>query len=827
MSMQKTYESVCVERKIRTFWDESGIYKCHSGVEAGLENQSRPLYSVDTPPPTVSGALHIGHIFSYTQTDIIVRYHRMNGFEIFYPFGFDDNGLATERFVEKKRNIRSHMMSRADFIQNCLEETAVAEKQFKELWQHIGLSVDWQAEYSTIDQRSRTISQRSFIELYKKGYAYRRNKPAPFCTCCRTSVAQAELDDAEKQTIFYDIAFTDESGHEYIIATTRPELLYSCVAVLFNPQDTRYNKLAISQLLVPLYARSVPLIADEKVLIEKGSGLVMCCTFGDSTDVEWAAKYNLPYIQSIGRDGKFVAQTAFLAGKNVEGAREIIVSKLQNCQLIRAQKAITHTVHIHERCKNPIEYISLMQWFLQVTPYKQDFLACADQIEWYPAFMKSRYRNWVENINWDWCLSRQRLYGIPFPVWHCSACETVILAQRDQLPIDPQETPYIGNCPSCGSDAIVADTDIMDTWNTSSLTPYICKSIYENSTDTVFDTKSNFLPMGMRPQAHDIIRTWAFYTIVKAWMHSKTLPWKEIVISGHVLSTDKQKISKSVGNSPLIPENLLAQYSADAVRYWTATGALGQDTAFSDTQLRAGNRLVVKLWNAFRFIEEHFSPQETSYDNYPVHAWILHRASQSYDQYVKAFEKREPSIALEHIDTFFWHDVCDTYLEIIKDQLFKPELYAAEEVAATRYTLYLLGLRIIQLYAPFVPYVCEELYQNVYRLFDKKTSIHTTDFVAIQKPFSDEHACAQMKIVQKIVISVRRMKSQSQLSLKTPLVELLIGFEQADDIALVEKLTHIIAGVCCAQKVVLSSHATFTDHVCQEAEMYRMGIIIS
>ena len=542
--MDKRYDHTQNEKLAQEKWLREKTYKhdIHPGK----------LYSIDTPPPTISGTLHIGHIFSYTQTDILARYKRMRGFSVFYPFGFDDNGLPTERYVEKKHKVRAHALGRSEFIKLILSETATAEQQFQELWQRMGLSADWDSCYSTISPETRNISQESFIRLFKKGFIYRKYEPAPYCTTCRTSVAQAELDDIEKPSMFNDVIFKLPDGTPLTVATTRPELLYSVNVLLYHPDDTRYKHLAGKQAHVPIYNHLVLILPDDQVQIEKGTGLVMVSTFGDKTDVLWYKKHNLPYRSSIEFNGKFKEETGILAGLKVSQARERILEELKKEGLLKNQKQITHTVNVHERCKKEIEYLALSQWFLNILDHKNTFLALADKINWYPAFMKTRYINWVENISWDWCLSRQRFYGIPFPAWHCTHCDEIMLANIDDLPIDPQETPYKGkSCPACKSTDIVPDTDVMDTWNTSSLTPYICYGLYNPDMKSPFTQKEieQFIPMSMRPQAHDIIRTWAFYTIVKLWMHHDTIPWNDIVISGHVLSDGKEKLSKSKNNT--------------------------------------------------------------------------------------------------------------------------------------------------------------------------------------------------------------------------------------------------------------------------------------
>ncbi len=791
--MEKKYDSLAAEAEAQQIWEQENVYH--------TDNNPGPSYSIDTPPPTVSGSLHIGHIFSYTQTDIIARYARMQGNSVFYPFGFDDNGLPTEKYVEKKLDVKAHEMKRSEFIKLCLEQTVEVEHQFEYLWRRIGLSVDWSACYSTIDERSRYISQLSFIKLYNKGHIYRKDEPALYCTTCRTTVAQAELDDLEKTTTFNDLIFTS-GGTDLIIATTRPELLAAVAAVLYHPEDERYKHLQGKKATVPYYHFEVPILPDDLVNPEKGTGLVMCATFGDKTDVLWFKKHNLPYTALIGLDGKLTSKAGPLEGMRVPTARKTILDLLEQEGSLVKKEPHTHAVNVHERCKKEIEYLVLPQWFLAIMPHKETFIQLGEQITWYPYFMKSRYINWVENVSWDWCLSRQRFYGIPFPAWHCTSCEKVVLATPDQLPIDPQETPYKGTCP-CGSTSFRADTDVMDTWNTSSLTPYICASLRLPLSETIFeDAGKDFIPMMMRPQAHDIIRTWAFDTIIKVWMHNTTIPWHTIVISGHVLSDTQEKLSKSKGNSPLAPDNLLEKYPADAIRYWTASGNLGHDISFSESQITIGRKLLVKLWNAFRFIEPHMTtlsapePEELGL----VNKWILTAASRCYVKYGNYFTNNEFSLALQTVEHVFWHDFCDNYLEIIKNQLLNPEHYDQQEVAATQWTLTQIGMRILQLYAPFVPHVTEKLYCSLYKEQVGVPSLHMTKFATYQQDYAFDQAAQTMASILEIISKVRKLKSEHQLSLKTDLSELVIATNDAslaqqlhDQASLIKGVTRALA----------------------------------
>jgi valyl-tRNA synthetase len=821
--MDKRFEHTIAQQEAQALWEREKTYTA--------ANNPGPLYSVDTPPPTVSGSLHIGHIFSYTQTDIIARYKRMSGFSVYYPFGFDDNGLPTERYVEKKIQKSAHQFSRSEFINLCLDETREAEDQFKALWQRMGLSADWDKCYSTISDRVRAISQESFIRLYKKGYIYRKQEPALFCTTCQTSVAQAELDDMEKDSFFNDIVFKDHKGNDLLIGTTRPELLSSCVALFYHPDDVRYQYLKNTKAIVPIFENEVPVFADEAVDPEKGTGLVMCCTFGDKTDIEWYKKYKLPYKESILPYGKWADHTGILAGLKVEAARKTILDALKEKNLLIRQRPIKHSVNVHERCKKEIEYIEVPQWFLNIMDHKAKLLAIADEINWYPAFMKSRYKNWVENIGWDWGLSRQRFFGIPFPAWHCKQCKAILLADESQLPIDPQETTYPGKtCPECKSSDIAPDTDVMDTWNTSSLTPYICASYFHDDMKSAFTDPriTEFLPMSMRPQAHDIIRTWAFYTIIKTWMHNDIIPWHNIVISGHVLSDSKEKLSKSKGQKAMTPDELLTQYPADVIRYWTASGTLGQDIAFSEQQLKIGQRLVTKLWNAFIFTKEHIELYEPK-NNPPAYLgvcneWIIDSASKTFAAYESYFTNNEFSLALNSVEQFFWNDFCDNYLEIVKDQLFNPHLYSKEEVEATRYTLYTVGLRILQLYAPYLPFVTETIYQALYKKSIGTKSLHQTRF-GVQ---TEEYAASAQTMQQFIHLigTVRKLKTEQQLSLKADISTLTIYGSPALH-EHIKKHEQLIKGSTRAQNIAYETGKREVNSIEQDGELWRAHVAVA
>lgn len=789
MEMGTRYDHQVFDQEIKNFWDQHGVY-------AYTPDRSKKVFSIDTPPPTVSGTLHIGHVFSYTHTDLIARYKRMQGFSVFYPMGFDDNGLATERFVEKKNNIKAQFLKRSDFIDLCLKNCAEAEKDFEALWKTLGLSIDWSKTYSTIGTDARIVSQKSFIKLFQDKKIYRKQEPALYCTTCQTSLAQADLDSAEIASTFNNIAFTTEAGEDLIIATTRPELLPACVAIFYHPSDARYTHLNGTFATTPVFGKRIPCLPDDKVDPEKGTGIVMCCTFGDQTDIYWFKTHNLPFVQIVGHDGKWSEAAGFLQGLKVHEARKQILERLATEGSLREQLAIKHNVHVHERCKQEIEYLVLTQWFVDILNHKKEFLAQADKINWHPSFMKTRYIDWVEHLHWDWCISRQRFYGIPFPVWHCNACSEVLIAPDAILPIDPQEQKFPGGTCKCGSSDLRPDTDVMDTWNTSSITPQLV-------TRWELGERPTEMPMSMRPQAHDIIRTWAFYTIIKAYYHNNDVPWRDIVISGHVLA-GKEKISKSKGNEKITPISLLEQFSPDVIRFWTASGAPGADTAFSENQLKIGQKLVTKLWNAMRFsidFLQNFKPTQKPTKLGLTNEWIHDEFANLVTRYCEHFDNYDYNKSLELVEKFFWHDFCDNYLELIKDQIFNSTKYAAADLEATRYVLYTISYGLLQLYAPFIPFVTEKLYQLLFRGHVSIISLHASQLDRKQYLPQYPQSGKLMHALLGVVAQVRKLKSEHQLSLKTPLVELVIHSSDSHIQEALQAQHAVLTGITQAGKI--------------------------
>ncbi|HEU5198152.1 MAG TPA: valine--tRNA ligase [Ktedonobacterales bacterium] len=768
MALPKRYEPATSEPELQAFWQEAGIYHFRPEAEG-------PIYAIDTPPPTVSGHLHLGHVYSFSHTDFLARFWRMNGYNVYYPMGYDDDGLPTERLVEKWRGVTAREIGRQAFIKLCLEIGEETEPQYEALWKRLGLSVDWRYTYRTIDEHSQRISQRSFVELYRKGLVYRREAPAIWCPECRTSIAQAELNDLERESEFIALAFGREDGGTLPIATTRPELLPACVAIFVHPDDARYASLVGQQARVPLFGQAVPILADPAADPQKGTGAVMCCTFGDVTDVDWWYTHHLPLKVVIGRDGRLTEAAGAYAGLTTEEARRQIVAALEARGLVLGREPIAQSVRVHERCDTPVEYIVTQQWFIRVLDCKQQLLDFAEPLIWHPAHMKARYREWVENLRWDWCISRERAFGVPFPVWYCSACGEVLLADEAQLPVNPMAQQPARPC-ACGSTSFTPEEDVMDVWATASMTPQIAgqqltkAALYEK----VF-------PFSLRPQAHEIIRTWAFYTIVKSYHHFGILPWKEVAISGWGLAPGgSQKISKSRGGGPMAPKEMIERYSADAVRYWTASTGFGKDTTISEEKIQLGAKLVTKLWNVARF-SERFLHDYRLPSACPRQAlstadrWMLSRTQRLIRRVTELLQGYDYAAAKSEIETFFWGDLADNYLEMAKGRLYNE---GSPVHAGARYTLFQTLLTVTKLFAPFLPYITETIYQGLFAEREGQPSVHLSRWPVADEALIDAAAEEAGAALIEIATAVRRYKSEQSLALNTELERLHLATEE-------------------------------------------------
>ena len=788
--MLSDYNPKEIEKKWQKRWEDLGIYRFDP--ESDL-----PVFSIDTPPPTVSGDMHLGHAFSYSQMDFIARYKRMQGYNLFYPFGTDDNGLPTERLVENLNNVTAKEMKRSEFVKLCLETLERVRPDFVGGWKRIGLSADFGLYYSTINSHSRRISQRSFIELYEMGREYRKETPFIWCPTCQTAISQVEMEDRELLSSFNDIIFKLDGQEDLVIATTRPEMLPACVAIFAHPDDERYNMLFGKKAEVPLFGHEVPIIPDEKADPTKGTGIVMCCTFGDTTDIEWYLEHNLPLKIAITKDGRMTGLCGKYEGMTIKDARKKITEDLKDAGLLVKSEEIVHHVNVHERCGTEIEILNTKQWFIRYLDMKDEFIRAGREIKWYPEHMRSRFENWVDGLKWDWCISRQRYFGVPFPVWYCKKCGEVKLAEKDSLPVDPL-TDHPGSPCRCGSSEFEPEKDVLDTWATSSLTPDLAIELVRDES-----VKKKLYPMSLRPQAHDIITFWLFNTVVKGLLHKGKIPWENTMISGWALDPMGKKMSKSKGNV-IEPGYILDKYSADALRFWAAGSKLGEDLPYQEKDMVTGKKFLIKMWNASKFALMHLE----GYDGEEVEPifidrWILSKLNRQIEECTAAFEQFEYSRIKALMMQFFLHDFCDNYLEMIKCRLYPDRDGSGEDFGggpgrglgsgldggldggfgqrereSARFTLYYVLVNSIKLLAPIIPHITEEIYQKLVQVAAKgaergrakgEKSIHTAPWPVVDRKLIDERLEESGDRVVEIIAGIRRYKSSKGISLNSRL----------------------------------------------------------
>jgi valyl-tRNA synthetase len=809
-----------LEDKWSAVWDRDGTYRFDRAVAR------EGVYSIDTPPPTVSGSLHMGHVFSYTHTDTVARYQRMRGLEVFYPMGWDDNGLPTERRVQNYFGVRCDpslpydpdfvapedppkppvAISRRNFVELCDRLVADDEQKFEELWRHLGLSVDWSMTYTTVGKDAQRVSQRAFLRNLARGEAYQAEAPTLWDVDFRTAVAQAELEDREMPGAYHAVRFarTDGAG-DVVIETTRPELIPACVALVAHPDDERYQPLFETEVVTPLFGVSVPVKAHHLADPEKGSGIAMICTFGDLTDVTWWRELDLPTRAIVGWDGRIAPAgpeavmrasgggDAYqeLAGKTIKQAREQIITMLeQSGALVGEPRPVTHAVKFYERGDRPLEIVTTRQWYLRNGGRDPQLRAAlverGRQLRWHPEYMRARYESWVEGLNGDWLISRQRFFGVPFPVWYPldengdPAYDRPLVPSEDALPVDPQSEPPPGFTEEQRGkpDGFVADPDIMDTWATSSLTPQIACA-WETDPDLFART----YPMDLRPQAHEIIRTWLFSSVVRAHLEFGGLPWTDAAISGWVLDPDRKKMSKSKGNV-VTPMGLLEQYGSDAARYWAACARPGTDTAFDEGQMKVGRRLAIKLLNASKFALGVIGDDPTAHLDgavtEPLDRSMLAALAALVTDATNAFEAYDYARALERTERFFW-GFCDDYVELVKQRAYGGSGDTGADSARAALSLALDAL--LKLFAPHVPFVTEEVWS-----WWREGSVHRSawpEAAPIDHAAAGEDSDAAYRVAAEVLGEIRKEKTVQQRSLRTPVTRVTVH-AAADDLALFE-----------------------------------------
>ena len=804
-----------LEAKWQPRWEADAVYRF---------DRTRPrdqVYAIDTPPPTVSGSLHVGHVFSYTHTDVIARYKRMRGFSVCYPMGWDDNGLPTERRVQNYYGVRCEpslpydptfeppatpgkqpiSVSRPNFIELCTRLTEQDEQAFEQLWKYLGLSIDWSMTYATIGRRAQKISQLAFLRLLQKGQAYQLEAPTLWDVDFRTAVAQAELEDREMPGAYHKIRFARADGGGVVeIDTTRPELIPACVALVAHPDDARYQPLFGTEVVTPLFGVKVPIRAHHLADPDKGTGIAMICTFGDLTDVIWWRELGLP-VRSIieangtlrpitfGSDGwpsvdpaRADAAYAPLVGRGASQARTRLVEQLKESgDLIGDPRPITHAVKFFEKGDRPLEIVTSRQWFVRTMNHRESLIARGRALEWHPPYMRARFENWVEGLNGDWCVSRQRFFGVPFPVWYpldqdgAVRYDQPLLPTEAQLPMDPSTDVPAGyeGAQRGVPGGFIGDPDVMDTWATSSLTPQIVGQWGDDE-----DFFARVFPLDLRPQAHDIIRTWLFSTVLRAHLEHDALPWKHAAISGWVLDPDRKKMSKSKGNV-VTPMGLLEEHGSDAVRYWAASGRPGADTAFDTGQMRVGRRLAIKLLNAAKFALARTEPIGAI--TAPVDRGLVTRLASLVTEATSDLEEYNYTRALERTEQFFW-DFCDNYLELVKARRYGD---LGLDGAGSANAAMVVTLRtLLRLFAPFLPYVTEEVWS-----WWQEGSVHratwpTADEVLASVGGAGDAAGAEALTMASWALGeIRRTKSEAKKPLRTPVVDFHVTASAADLVA--------------------------------------------
>ncbi|MCO4763408.1 MAG: valine--tRNA ligase [Myxococcales bacterium] len=825
--LPKSYDFKKVEAKWIAAWEESGLYRYNPESPAAKSGRT---FSVDTPPPYVSAAhLHVGHAMSYSQAEFVIRYKRMRGYEVFYPMGFDDNGLPTERYVEKKYKVHKGNTTRKEFIDLCLAETQAGAKVYQQLWQALGLSVDWRMTYSTIAPRAVLHAQKSFLDLSRKGRIERRADPILWDVRMQTALAQADVEPGpEINRPMHKLRFDRADGGEAgLIDTTRPELVTACVALACHPTDERFADLTDVRFKVPLTDlrangetadhRTVPLIHDESVDPEFGTGLMMVCTFGDQEDIIKWRTHRLDLVMVIGPDGRMdTPELPELHGKRVHVLAK--KSKYPEARLAARDLleehgyllGITDNVSraaIAERSGTPIEIQVVPQWFIRLLDMKEALIARGQELNWHPTFMRDRYEHWVDGLKWDWNISRQRFYGVPLPVWYRDDTGAPVLPTDSDLPIDPlvDEPPASVLAQVPEGVTLTAEQDVMDTWMTSSITPLINSNWAswedaERSDDPALAPRPGIYPMGVRVQAFEIIRTWLFYSVAKSHMHTNSLPWKDVMISGWGLDKKGKKMSKRLGNF-VDPAGVIEKYSADSLRYWAAGATLGQDLRYLENDVKGGKRLLTKLWNSTRFalmsIGEYDPTAPAPEAPTAADRWIRARMIETAQKATAALEGYEYNKAIRATEQLFWRDWCDNYLEIVKDRFRNPDQWQPEQVEAARATIFFGTWTLLRLFAPVLPFITEELYQAALRPSmgdNAPKSVHSaawpvdeaTGVVDVFGGVADPEGARLGGLLVELVGAVRQLKTEARIGLGRPLETIFIAGAGRDDVTAVE-----------------------------------------
>ena len=789
-------------------WEDENVYKY-------IGDGSRPRYIIDTPPPYPTGAIHLGHVLNWVYIDMNARYRRQKGFDVLFPQGWDCHGLPTEVKVEETHNIKKNDVSREQFRQYCIDLTAKNIASMKKDMKAMGYSQDWTREFVTMNPEYMKKTQYSFLKMYEDGLIYQGKHPVNWCPRCQTAIAFAEVEYSDNTTFlnyvnfppavedsYDDIASSQESGKQadpkdegILIATTRPELMSACVAVVIHPDDERYAHLLGKYVEVPLSHQKVKIIADEEVDPEFGTGAVMICTFGDKTDVSWVQKYDLEVIEVMDDDGTLTSAAGRYEGMDLQTCKKQTIEDLDAEGYLLKKEEVDQNVGQCWRCKTPVEILLKEQWFVAVRDLIEKTKVAADEMNWVPEHMKSRMVNWADSMEWDWCISRQRIFATPIPVWYCKDCGKVILPDVEDLPIDPTVDNPKHAC-ECGCEEFVPEVDVLDTWMDSSISPLSIAGWPD-------EDYINHFPSNIRPQGHDIIRTWAFYTTLRCIALTGQKPFDDIVINGMVFGEDGNKMSKSRPEFVVGPEEVIEQYGADPLRTWAANSVPGSDVIFDWKDIKHGYRFLRKFWNAFRFISMQIFDEEVSYDEVkdnlgPLDLWILSKLNNLNVKVDNAFADYNFADTITSIERFFWHDFCDEYIEAVKYRLYTD--VSDESRRAAKYTLRTVVETSLKLLAPIAPFFTEEVYQ-----YFSDESIHTTLWPEVYEELISEEMEGKGETTVELIDEVRRFKSASKIPLNAELAEVNVYTSDEDLVDVFNQFDADIRGTLKINDLAISS----------------------
>ena len=792
MELPKLYNPKEYEPKWQKLWEEWGIYRFNP------KSKVMPTYSIDTPPPYPSGEFHMGNALNWCYFDFVARYKRMKGFNVHFPQGWDCHGLPTEVRAETKFKVRKKDLPIDKFRDLCVQLTLEYIDNMKDVMKRIGYSIDWFLEYKTMDPQYYKLTQLSFILLYEKGKLYRGEHPVNWCPRCETAIAEAEVEYIERETTLNYIKFKlidNDVRKDLLIATTRPELLSACVAVAVNPKDERYFNIIGKSVEIPLFNRQVKIISDDEVDPKFGTGVVMICTYGDKTDVKWQKRHSLPQIIVITEDGKMNENAGKYVGLSIHECKKAIIEDLEKEELIVKKEVLKQSVGTCWRCHTPVEILSKHQWFMKTREMTDEVIKWTEKVRWVPAFAKKRMIDWALSLDWDWVISRQRIFATPIPVWYCIKCGETIVAKKEWLPVDPRfEKPKISSCPKCGSNKFIGETDVMDTWMDSSITCAVHAGWPNNP-----ETFKKLFPADLQPNGLDIIRTWDYYLMVKHLALFGIAPYKTVLINGMVRGSDGRMMHKSYGN--YVEANaVIKKYGADALRQWAASGSsTGYDIPFRWSDVEYGKRFLTKLWNASRFIlmnlSDNFKMENKIYKFETLDKWLLTKLEKLTEEVTEALENFQFNIAIEAIRNFTWHSFCDHYLEAVKPRLRTSKGDSSE---AVRYVLLYALYRIIQLLAPICPHITESIYQLIKPMLpmsNEEKSIHLTKWPTSNKSLISPEDEKIGELIIKVIALIRKLKAERKTSLKTQLKKAIVYVKEEDKEAL-NKHLDLISQVC-------------------------------